>query len=403
MHNRGCSILRTRRESFFFFTLLLSGYSIRILGDVYLAEILLSLMSLSSIIRGDKVFKAGRFHYLPVLFILWFFANLVSSLVNGKSYSLTLISIATVVITGLTFRAVFDFFTRYPERILECLLYFGLGRLVGIFLDPMPYTAQLPWKFGYGEWIIFLGLVFVCKTKAPKILWALAPTLIFISLVNEARTLAFLTIGSAFMALFGTNKRVTLSVIIGASFLPIVLYFGYLDLALGGHLGGKEMSRARLLAESDLGPLAARKEFVFSTRAFAASPILGYGFDPQVNREIIASGYQELLGNGIKVDYAYLQELPIHSFIMSALVQGGVFAGLFWIFSFFNSIKALVLSLEKARYVRPLIAYLSLSLVDRILFSPFGAYERLNAALFLCYLLTLKLSGGQSDKQVGWR
>jgi hypothetical protein len=384
-------------------SLLLSGYSIRVLGDVYLAEILLSLMALSSIMRGEKVFKLGRFHYLPILFILWFFANLLSSLLNGKSYALTLISIATVTITGLTFRAVFDFFVRFPDRILDSLIFFGLGRLVGIVIDPMPYTEQLPWKFGYGEWIIFLGLVLVAKTKVTKIFWILAPILILISLVNEARTLALLTIGSAFMALFATNKRVTISFIIGASFLPLVLYFGYLDLALGGQLGAKEMGRAHLLAESDLGPLAARKEFIFSTRAFAVSPILGYGFDPQVNREIIASGYQELLENGIKVDYAYLQELPIHSFLMSSLVQGGVFAGLFWIFSLFSSLKALLLSLEKARHARPLIAYLSLSLVDRILFSPFGAYERLNVALFLSYLLALNLSGGENDKQVGRR
>jgi O-antigen ligase len=168
------------------------------------------------------------------------------------------------------------------------------------------------------------------------------------------------------------------------------MYFGYLEVALGGYLGDTEINRARLLAESDLGPLAARKEFVFSTRAFIDSPIVGYGFEPEVKREIIEDGYQELISNGIKIDYTYLDELPMHSFIMSAFVQGGIFAGIFWLFAIFNSLKAFFYTIEMQRFERPLAAYLSLALIDRILFSPFGAYERLTAAIFLSYILTVR-------------
>lgn len=369
---------------------MLSGYSIRILGEVYLAEFFLALFSLRSILIGRKVFLRGQFQLVPLIFLLWFLANLLSSLLNGKSISLTLIAVTTVVITGLCFRAFYEFFTQYPDKILQSLLMFAVGRLIGVVLDPLPYTALLPWKFGYGEWVILLALTSVAINRSIRMLWIFTPILIIISITNEARTLALLTAGAAFVSFFGPKKRVSVSLLMAVTVLPIFMYYGYLEVALGGYLGNTEINRARLLVENDLGPLAARKEFIFSTRAFFDSPILGYGFEPEVKREIIADGYQELISKGIKVDYAYLNELPMHSFIMSAFVQGGIFAGIFWLFAIFNSLKAFIFTIEMQRYQRSLAAYLSLALIDRILFSPFGAYERLTAAIFLSYLLTFR-------------
>jgi hypothetical protein len=369
---------------------LLSGYSIRILGEVYLAEFFLALFSLRSILIGRKVFLRGQFQLVPLIFLLWFLANLLSSLLNGKSISLTLIAVTTVVITGLCFRAFYEFFTQYPDKILQSLLMFAVGRLIGVVLDPLPYTALLPWKFGYGEWVILLALTSVAINRSIRMLWIFTPILIIISITNEARTLALLTAGAAFVSFFGPKKRVSVSLLMAVTALPIFMYYGYLEVALGGYLGNTEINRARLLVENDLGPLAARKEFIFSTRAFFDSPILGYGFEPEVKREIIADGYQELISKGIKVDYVYLNELPMHSFIMSAFVQGGIFAGIFWLFAIFNSLKAFIFTIEMQRYQRSLAAYLSLALIDRILFSPFGAYERLTAAIFLSYLLTFR-------------
>jgi hypothetical protein len=75
---------------------------------------------------------------------------------------------------------------------------------------------------------------------------------------------------------------------------------------------------------------------------------------------------------------------------MSALVQGGIFAGIFWLFAIFNSFKTFIYTIEMKRFERPLAAFLSLALINRILFSPFGAYERLTAAILLGYLLTVR-------------
>ena len=376
-------------QNYFLFSLVLSGISFRFLGNVYLTEIFLTLFALRSILIGRKAFLQGQFRFLPLIFSLWFTGNLISSVLNGKSFSLTLISIATVAITGFTFRAIYEFFNLYPAKILQSVIIFSSGRLIGVFLDPLPYTSQLPWKFGYGEYTIILALAIATIYRSTKMHLVFIPVLTVISITNQARTLALLTAGAGLVSLLASTKRVSINFLIAFTFLPIAIYFGYLQIALNGQLGANEVTRAKLLVESDLGPLAARSEFIFSARAFAASPIIGYGFEPEVKKKIIADGYQVLISNGIKVDYAYLTELPMHSFIMSALVQGGIFAGIFWLFALFNSLKAFIYTRELPRDQRPIVAYLSLALIDRILFSPFGAYERLNAAIFLSYLLTL--------------
>lgn len=397
MTKAGAIILGKREQNYFLFSLLLSGLSFRFLGNVYLTEIFLTFFALRSILIGRKAFFQGHFRFLPLIFLLWFTANLFSSVINGKSFSLTLISIGTVAITGFIFRAIYEFFTLHPEKILRSVIIFALGRLIGIFLNPLPYTSQLPWKFGYGEWAIILALATATVNRSRKMYAVFIPVLFMVSITNEARTLALLIAGSAAASFFASKKRNSVFSLIAIIFFPIIIYYGYLQIALDGQLGTKELNRAKFLVESDLGPLAARIEFIFSTRAFAASPIVGYGFEPEVKREIIADGYKVLISNGVKVNYGYLEELPMHSFIMSALIQGGVFAGIFWLFALFNSIKVLIYIRDIPIHQKPLVAYLSLALIDRILFSPFGAYERLNAALFLGCLLTLQTKKLKND------
>lgn len=371
----------------FLTSLLFSGISIRLIGDVYLTEMILSVFALFSIVTGKKVFVYKGIRLFPLLFFLWFFANLFSSLVSGKTTVQVLIASFTVIITGLTVRSVLEFFLDFPNLILASLTLFSIGRIVGLLVQPQPYTAALPWKFGFGEWSILLGFLLFAKIKRKFILVVTVPLFLFFSFTGQARTLSFLIVGTLAISLIAHKSGVSLGLVLAISLLPFFVYIAYLDLALSGRLGENEVGRARILAESDLGPLAARKEFVFSTRAFVESPIIGRGFDPVVSEKILNSGAQELLSNGVRIDYAYLSELPMHSFLMSSLVQGGLFAGLFWLLLLVRTAQGIVNSTLLEYSLRPLTVYICLSLFDRILFSPYGALERLNVALFASYIL----------------
>jgi hypothetical protein len=211
-----------------------------------------------------------------------------------------------------------------------------------------------------------------------------------ISFVNQARTLAFMVIVSA-LALIPLQKRSrnrTIFLILGIC-LPVI-YWIYLNLGINGSLGSKEISRARLLTATDLGPIAARKEIVFSAQAFLQSPIFGYGFDPVVNPKIIISGYQFWADHGYPIYNYDPTVLPLHSFLWAALIQGGIFAGIFWVLCLGFALGKILRIMEFQRRNRVLVLYCAVAMVDRILFSPFGAYERLYVAIFIGTLISVK-------------
>ena len=128
------------------------------------------------------------------------------------------------------------------------------------------------------------------------------------------------------------------------------------------------------------------------------SPVIGYGFDPEVSKEIILNGYQSLSNLGLRVRILNDEELPIHSFIMGALIQGGIFAGLYWMYVFMVGIRSLKRVLNAETFHIPLIAYASIALINRIIFSPFGASERLIVDVFIAILLCMNVSNRKTNE-----
>lgn len=389
-----------QRSRIFQLALLTSGLSIRVLGDVYIGEIILSILVLSNLVLGKRIQVPSQTRTLVVLIAIWFLANLVSSFVRQKSISLTLIAIFTVIITGICLVGALHFFQNYPQNRAKFILMFGIGKILGVIVDPSPYAAQLPWKFGYGEPMIITVLALIIFIKKKYFVYIFLPILVLISITNEARTLSFLIVFAiSCFAVSNINlfKR-HLNITIFVALIAPILYMGYLQLALSGQLGEVENERAQVLTNTELGPLVARKEFLFSIKAFVKSPVVGYGFDPVVSKDIILSGYQSLANLGLRVQILNDQDLPIHSFIMGALIQGGIFAGFFWMYVFILGIRALKNVLISETFHIPLIAYVSTSLINRVFFSPFGASERLIAVVFIAILVSIKVSNGQSNE-----
>ena len=92
---------KNQNSRIFQLSLITSGLSIRVLGDVYVGEIILSIFVLSSLFLGKKFQVPSQTRTLVVLLIIWFLANLISSFVKEKSIYLTLVAIFTVIITGI--------------------------------------------------------------------------------------------------------------------------------------------------------------------------------------------------------------------------------------------------------------------------------------------------------------
>jgi hypothetical protein len=375
-------------------SLITSGLSIRLLGDVYIGELLLAIFVLSRLLLGKKFNLPIQTRALVGWLVVWFFANFISSFVREKSISLTLIAIFTVVISGICLVAILHFFQTYKDNQTKFILLFGIGKTLGVLINPSPYAGELPWKFGFGEPVIIISLSVMIFLKKKKIAYLLLPLLAFVSLTNEARTLTFLVLFA--LACFtassvGFFKKYG-NILVLITLVSPLLYVGYLQLALDGRLGSTEIVRAEVLTSTDLGPLVARKEFIFSAKAFMNSPLIGYGFNPEVSKEIILNGYQHLSDLGVRVQILNDEELPIHSYIMGALIQGGFFAGFYWSHVLLLAIRALKRIMIVETFYVPLISYVSIALINRIFFSPFGASERLIAGVFIGILVCMNSS-----------
>ena len=370
--------------------MLTSGVPIRIIGDVYVGEIILALYGFDLLVSKQRVFVNKYFSKIPILMILWLIANFFSSIANYKDFRLSLVSIFTVLISFCAIFSMLGFVKRNPSKFIYLALTFVAGRIFGVFLFPNNNSTKLFWKFGVGEWVILLVIVLMFSTRKTFPFSILLLGFGMFSFLNEARTLGFLTVLTIFVLLpkFRESRKVGLVSLLLFFLLPIV-YFGYILLASHNILGYKEYERSQVLATSDIGPLAARTEFVFSSKAFLTSPLYGYGFEPQVNRRIIIDGYQWLSDRNVIVSSQIPGNLPMHSFLMSALVQGGIFAGFFWFATLVYVVQCLVSITRHPNYSRALVFYSCSSLIDRILFSPYGAYERLNFAFYITTLFTL--------------
>ena len=389
------------QQKLFYLALMFSGVPIRIIGDIYLGEIILLIYSIDLYFSKTKVFIGKYWQSLPKLFLLWGVANLFSSIANGKTLELGAVAVFTVVLTFSSLYAMIGFARKYSSSLKTVGLLFVLGRLAGVLIFPNSNSETLLWKFGIGEWVILLTILIMTISGKSRVFLSLLFLCAIFSFFNEARTLGML---SLLVIIFSTVKlkRKSSAGFVGVMTiltLPII-YFLYIQMANNDLLGDKEFLRAQILATSEIGPLAARTEFVFSSQAFLQSPLYGLGFDPKVNSEIIYSGYNWLSQHGVIVGTQLPTKLPLHSFVMSAFVQGGIFAGLFWVMTIVFAIRQLLTIAEYEQTSRALLVYVAFSLINRVMFSPFGAYERLNTCFFLLIIFILSESKMRSSEVI---
>lgn len=382
----------SRFTSLYFFGLILSGISIRIIGNVYLGEIILAILTFDRVLSSRKYPMPKMWRFFMFSGVIWIFANLIGSIHADKSLTVILISIFTPILTICCLSTCVFFMSKSENLLFRSVLFFSIGRLIGLLLDPLPYTSSSPWKFGYGDSVILLFISCSYFLRFVKIQWMGQMALGVISLLNQARTLAFIVfISSLALVPFQKPNKGRLFFLIMGLFVPI-LYWIYISLGLSGNLGLYEVKRATLLTSTDFGPIAARKEFIFSARAFFESPFLGYGFNPKVDPQIILSGYQFWAEQGYPISNFDPSVLPVHSFLWGALVQGGIFAGLFWIICLVIAIEKVVKIMEYNRRIRVLILYSAMAMIFNIVFSPYGAYERLYVAILMGTLIAIKLN-----------
>jgi hypothetical protein len=80
--------------------------------------------------------------------------------------------------------------------------------------------------------------------------------------------------------------------------------------------------------------------------------------------------------------------IPSHSFLFGSWVYSGVVGVLLWLWLIILVIKTLVVLIRVPVAVMPLIAFIAISLLWNILFSPFGADQRFIMPFYVIVLMT---------------
>lgn len=389
-----------------------TGLAFAVSVQVFVAEFAAVLVVLLLSHRHRSEISRPPWRGIWLLGGAWLVAAGLANLVNGSplvpavkdliAISFLLIDIAAVAAVAHT-----------RPRLRSLLYGRACGLIAAALVVPSVLVQQSLWKFGLGVPITLLLVLAGRPTPtAPfrrvRLLFPLAA--VALNFFFDFRSLAlisFLAVGACYVggrpAVIGDRRGAARRVTVVA-LLAFGLATAYTVSANSGLLG--LAAQEKFLAQSGDGPLAllvgGRKELPFSAIAVLDSPVVGQGSSPSLNSEQRVQAYQYLEDQGLRLqqaDYILLesQPVPLHSFLFQAWVKAGIVGALFWAFLLVAAGAAILRPPRHWRLHDPLGPFLAVNLMWTILFSPFGAGARLEAALSVVIIFGLLGPRVESD------
>lgn len=324
---------------------------------------------------------------------VWLVAQYASDLVNNSTLDNTLRGLARA---GMTIVLVYAFYVLLAHRMQRTHMLF-LGLAGGFLLIPLISTEEAitenVWKFGYG-----VPVTMLCAALASwfwrrrRRMLSLAPTFA-IALVNVFlgfRSMAGITLAvvlvQLLLVILGTRHVLTtrhavslaLAVSIGiGGIIPL-----YSAAAEKGWLGRQQQERY-LDQVNDYGILlSGRIEWRIAPLAFLEKPLLGHGSWGEDER-YAAMAWELFSGSSDNMPVEFSNVIPTHSHLLGALVEGGVFSGLFWLLVLALLVRSFLVLIRYPVLADPIIVFILISLSWAVLFSPYGLSNR----VFACFAI----------------
>jgi O-antigen ligase len=296
------------------------------------------------------------------------------------------------------------------NRLTNFIFFLFIASAVRLALGELPEGLQnmgletdvtgLGWKFGYGQLFSVSVLLIASKFSGAFFSYPVGIMLPFlaaaVNLALNARNLAGITALSAVIVGLTAGRRRQMSpgviCVIGLGLL--LAGYGVLSLyeyvADQGYLGTDARVKYEEQSEGDLGLLAGgRPEFLASTQAVIDSPILGHGswahdmsYTALMVAKLKAAGVK-ILGNPYETGL-----IPTHSTLMGAWVESGILGAAFWFWAMGVTLRGLYATLRRPSPQTGFIAFVGMSLLWNIMFSPLGLEYRVITAAWL-YLMML--------------
>ena len=302
------------------------------------------------------------------------------------------------------------------QRIVEYAIGLAVGGILAFFLDPNVFAAAYPWKFGVGEPITILIVVAAASIFSAGSVFVSSSALLFGACLNVYMGFRSLA-GVCFMAaVFLMMQRESARLSRGSRWVTIALGIAVLATAAGtlkfydfaastGLLGYQALEKYDIQSAGEFGVLVGGRGQIFSSAlAIRDAPILGHGSwamdtDYGLQGDMIMRdlGYRPLDPN----PQAASGLIPSHSYLFGAWVDAGIAGAIFWAWVFTLEIRAMFALFRIAEPLSPLIAFFVVLLAWDLLFSPYGAQQRLFAAyemVLAVYVLETARSGIMSAR-----
>lgn len=341
------------------------------------------------------------------LALLWAIAQFLSDVLNETEISDALKGIfaPVIFITSLAFLA--NYARNKFERLPSLLLGTAAGGLIQLFLVPTEYFLLNFWKWGAGNAVLGVFVVyfsFFLRGRQDLLLFFALTLFLGITLYFDSRGMAIFPIVAAliYKRYYGERASALSRWFSGtwAGFkilliaLPALFVINTIASALFSseavlrHFSSDVAAKYRTQATGSFGILlGGRSESLVSIQAFLDKPVFGHGSWAK-DKNGYLDQYSKLrseLGYSLREDGGYEEIggsllIPAHSFLMGALVWSGFMGGIFWLSVLSNILKAFIKNLSYF----PLYYYVGIvSFLWNVFFSPFGADARWNTAVFL--------------------
>ncbi len=366
-----------------------AAFSINLLGELFVSEIVLPAAAIVLLVMNYPagLFANRTFRVLVLTLVLMFFGYVLSDIVAGTPREMYLRGWARVVAFGTS--ALSLSVLCYTER--RCLVWFcaglGIGGIVEGLLAGMPVTR---WKLGYGEKVADL-VIAVSGMLLPLRLAAIVIALLGgFTVLLDYRSLGVLLMLVAvlvFLRASGVDLRRLWRR------LPLLLVgVAVLAFAATWLLQQSEEDHSARRAVSDISRFAALR---IGAEAVLDSPIVGYGSWGQGTRKYAERYYDEVIDDLNAADPEMQMSrggyFTAHSQLIQAWMEGGMFAGGFFLTYIWLLARALIqcVRIRPVDYLMPVIVFVAVTNLWDSIMSPFLGLSRISLAMAIAAIIVI--------------
>ncbi len=386
-------------------------FIVHLVGDIPVAEVILTLLfPILLITRGSRLAKRGL-RPIYVLMALWLLSQVVTDVYRGTNTVDWARGDAAILFFGMDLACLAILLATNERRKVIFFAALATGSIVTARFFPLPIFAEDPWKFSYATgtdmMVALISCLFFWRRNYVAIV-LLFGSLIVVNLYFDFRSqvlVLLLTLVAVVPVIperigrfrilppAGSNRRmivlVLLAVVASGAALGMVKM-----LNAAGVFGEDARQKNEMQSRAKGGLLVGgRPEFLVSSRAALASPILGYGSWAKDYRYVDMLD-DVLIEYGMKMDPEEDEEtshglIPTHSHLMGSWVWAGVLGAVFWAYILWLVLKGIVRVANLRPPLAPFYMFMLIGLTWDILFSPFGSTRRITEGATIVILLDL--------------